>query len=155
MTDRPFWRTKRLEDMTSSEWEALCDGCGKCCLLKAEDEDTGEVLYTEVACRLLDLESCRCTDYRHRKRHVPDCVQLTPHGVRTIPWLPATCAYRLVDEGHDLYWWHHLISSDPETVHLAGISVKGRALPEGDVGDPLSHLAAWPAEGAAPEADGT
>lgn len=124
--DEPFWKTKPLEAMSAREWESLCDGCGKCCLSKLEDEDTGEIYWTSVGCRLLDTKSCRCSDYEHRAEKVPDCVRLTPQNVRTIDWLPTTCAYRLVAEGHDLYWWHPLVSGSAETVHEAGISMRGR-----------------------------
>ncbi|RUW12371.1 YcgN family cysteine cluster protein, partial [Mesorhizobium sp. M1A.F.Ca.IN.022.05.2.1] len=99
----PFWKTKTLEAMTPDEWESLCDGCGKCCLSKLEDEDTGEIYWTSVGCRLFDAEKCLCSDYANRLARVPDCVGLTPQNVRTITWLPKTCAYRLVAEGHDLY----------------------------------------------------
>lgn len=123
-TAQPFWVSKSLEQMTSREWESLCDGCGRCCLVKLEDEDTGQILYTDVGCTLLDAQSCRCRDYVNRQTKVPDCVRLTPRGVRTLPWLPSTCAYRLVAEGRDLEWWHPLVSGNPDTVHLAGISVR-------------------------------
>lgn len=122
----PFWKTKTLENMTPKEWESLCDGCARCCLSKLEDEDTGEIATTSVACDLLDGEACRCTDYPNRSTRVPDCVTLTPHEVRTLVWLPPTCGYRLVAEGKDLYWWHPLLSGDPDTVHAAGVSVRGR-----------------------------
>ena len=125
MADEPFWRVKRLEEMTGAEWESLCDGCGRCCLNKLEDEDTGEIAWTDVACRLLDGETCRCRDYANRQALVPDCIPLNPETVRSLTWLPPTCGYRLVEEGHDLYWWHPLVSGDPETVHEAGISVRG------------------------------
>src|SRR5262245_5363391 len=105
-----FWKTKTLETMTGAEWESLCDGCGKCCLSKLEDEDSGEIHWTTVGCKLLDPATCQCGDYANRKSLVPDCVQLTPETVRTINWLPTTCAYRLLAEGHELYWWHHLVS---------------------------------------------
>ena len=111
---------------------------------KPEDEDTGEVHYTEVACRQLDLDKCRCKNYGRRQRLVHDCVRLTPEKVPTLDWLPPTCGYRLVAENKDLYWWHPLISGDPDTVHSAGVSVRDRVLPEDDVGDPLSHLVDWP-----------
>ncbi|MDQ6436414.1 YcgN family cysteine cluster protein [Mesorhizobium sp. LHD-90] len=124
--ERPFWKRLTLEAMTSEQWESLCDGCGKCCLSKLEDEDTAEIYWTTVACRLLDPGTCRCKDYDNRKALVPDCVRLTPQTVRTIDWLPSTCAYRLVAEGHDLYWWHHLVSGSRETVHEAGVSIRGR-----------------------------
>jgi uncharacterized cysteine cluster protein YcgN (CxxCxxCC family) len=123
---KPFWKTKTLEEMSRAEWESLCDGCGKCCLAKLEDEDTGEIHWTSVGCRLFDAETCRCHDYANRLATVEDCVGLTPQNVATISWLPSTCAYRLLARGEDLYWWHPLLSGDPETVHAAGISVRGR-----------------------------
>ncbi|MCR9086023.1 MAG: YcgN family cysteine cluster protein [Rhodobacteraceae bacterium] len=120
-----FWENVRLRDMTGEEWESLCDGCGKCCLNKLEDPDTAEVAFTRVACRLLDAESCRCGNYRDRKRLVPECVVLSPASLPKVAyWLPATCAYRLLHEGRALNWWHPLVSGDPETVHAAGESVK-------------------------------
>ena len=106
----PFWRTKRLGEMTPAEWESLCDGCGRCCLNKLIDEDTNETVFTDVGCKLLDGETCRCTDYAHRQAKVKDCVRLTPRNVRRLTWLPPTCGYRLVAEGRDLYWWHPLES---------------------------------------------
>jgi uncharacterized cysteine cluster protein YcgN (CxxCxxCC family) len=126
----PFWRTKTLEEMTEAEWESLCDGCGRCCLNKLEDWDTGAIAWTNVACRLLDGQSCRCGDYPNRFATVPDCEQLTPEVVRAISWLPPTCAYRMVGEGRDLAWWHPLVSGDPDTVHAAGVSVRGRTVSE-------------------------
>lgn len=123
---QPFWKTTPLEQMSAEQWESLCDGCGKCCLAKLEDEDTGEIHFTSVGCRLFDAGTCRCADYAHRLEKVADCVRLTPQNVRTISWLPSTCAYRLVAEGRDLAWWHPLVSGRPETVHEAGISMRGR-----------------------------
>lgn len=123
---RPFWKTTPLEKMTSQQWESLCDGCGKCCLSKLEEEDTGDIFWTSIGCRLFDAGSCRCSDYEGRLAKVPDCVKLTPEKVRTLPWLPSTCAYRLVAEGEDLKWWHHLVSGSRETIHEAGASMRGR-----------------------------
>lgn len=127
---QPFWRTKSLEQMNSAEWESLCDGCGRCCLNKLQDEDTGAIEWTSIACRLLDGATARCSDYAHRHAKVPECVRLDPQAVRGLPWLPPTCGYRLVAEGSDLYWWHPLVSGDPATVHEAGISVRGRTIGE-------------------------
>ena len=124
--NEPFWRRKSLAEMTETEWESLCDGCGRCCLNKLEEEDSGKIYFTDVGCRLLDGETCRCGDYANRKAQVPDCVRLTPQNVGRLPWLPPTCGYRLVAEGRDLYWWHPLVSGDPESVHAAGVSVRGR-----------------------------
>lgn len=144
--DAPFWR-KPLEAMNETEWESLCDGCGRCCLVKLEDEDTREVHFTEIGCRLLSGHTCRCTDYPNRQSQVPDCLKLTPAIVRTIGWLPPTCGYRLVAEGRDLPWWHPLVSGRPETVVEAGVSVRGKvAASEDDL--PVDHLpgyiVSWP-----------
>jgi uncharacterized cysteine cluster protein YcgN (CxxCxxCC family) len=128
--DEPFWKRKRLGEMTPEEWESLCDGCGRCCLLKLEDDDTEEVVYTRIACKLLDIGSCRCGSYETRHQKVPDCVRLTPESAGTLEWLPPSCAYRLVANGEDLAWWHPLVSGDPETVHQAGISVRDFAISE-------------------------
>jgi uncharacterized cysteine cluster protein YcgN (CxxCxxCC family) len=144
----PFWRRKSLEEMTDSEWESLCDGCGKCCLNKLEEEEgAAETFYTDVGCRLLDGESCRCRDYPHRLELVEDCVQLTPESLKTINWLPPSCAYVLLAEGKELYWWHPLVSGDPDTVHAAGVSVRGRVgASEVDVPDEAleDHIVSWP-----------
>ncbi len=138
----PFWKAKSLAEMSRAEWESLCDGCGRCCLNKLEDEDTGQFLYTRAACKLLDLDSCRCSDYPNRARRVSDCVSLTAENVGTLGWLPATCAYRLLDEGKPLAWWHPLVSGDPATVDEAGISVKGEAYSEEGIAvdDLVDHL---------------
>ncbi|SIO45482.1 hypothetical protein SAMN05444722_2262 [Rhodovulum sp. ES.010] len=129
-----FWERVPLKKMTAREWEALCDGCGKCCLNKLEDADTGEVVFTRVACRLLDDETCRCAHYDVRKSIVPECVVLKPSNIAEIAyWMPATCAYRLLWEGKPLFDWHPLISDDPETVHRAGVSVRGWTVPEFDI----------------------
>ena len=131
---RAFWRRKPIDRMTHKEWEALCDGCGRCCLNKLEDAHSGEVALTHIACRLLDDESCRCAHYDTRHQLVPDCIVLKPSTIADHTyWLPRTCAYRLVWEGRDLPWWHPLVSGDPDGVHRAGVSVQGMTLSEFDV----------------------
>lgn len=142
--DLLFWKTKALAKMSRAEWESLCDGCGRCCLHKLRDEETEELVWTTVACRLLDTQSCQCRDYPNRRDHVPDCVKLTPKKLAAIDWLPPSCAYRLVAEGKDLPDWHPLVSGDPETVHSSGASVRGRAVPERQARDLEDHLAEWP-----------
>ena len=124
--EQPFWLTKTLEQMTLAEWESLCDRCGRCCLVKLEDEDTGEIFTTDIACRLFDSGTCSCVSYKARQKKVADCLKLTPESVRTIRWLPSTCAYRLVKDGESLPAWHPLRSGSTESVHDAGISVRGR-----------------------------
>lgn len=129
-----FWERQTLKSMTPQEWEALCDGCGKCCLNKLEDADTGEIAFTRVACRLLDDESCRCGNYEIRKSLVPECVVLSPGNLGKIAyWMPSTCAYRLLHEGKPLHDWHPLISGDPDSVHRAGESVRGWTVPEFEI----------------------
>ena len=147
MSDVPFWRSKTLAEMTPSEWESICDGCGRCCLNKLEDEDTGQVFYTDVGCRLLDAATCRCTDYMNRGKLVADCISLSADNVGDLKWLPPTCGYRLLAGGRDLYWWHPLVSGDPDTVHAAGISVRSRSVvSEEDVGiaDYEDRIVTWP-----------
>jgi uncharacterized cysteine cluster protein YcgN (CxxCxxCC family) len=146
--DTPFWKRKSLSQMTDSEWESLCDGCGRCCLVKLEDaDDPRRTFFTDVGCKLLDPQSCQCQDYRNRTRKVHDCVKLTPRNINRIVWLPPTCGYRLVADGHDLYWWHPLVSGDPDTVHAAGVSVRGKVgaseeeVPDDDLED---RIVSWP-----------
>ena len=145
---QPFWKSKRLEELTEAEWESLCDGCGRCCLNKLEDWDTGEIYWTDIACRLLDTHQCRCRDYENRFAQVPDCLRVDLEAVRNLSWLPPTCAYRLIGEGRELYDWHHLVSGSRETVHLAGISVRGQVLSEEGIEpeDYENHLASWPGQ---------
>jgi uncharacterized cysteine cluster protein YcgN (CxxCxxCC family) len=137
-----FWEEKSLREMSPEEWEALCDGCARCCLHKLEDSDTGEVHYTDVSCRLLDTHSCRCTRYRERLKLVPDCVKLRPDNLDSFVWMPDTCAYRLLYEGKPLEPWHPLVSNDPESVHTAGISVRGKVVSERfvDADDLIGHV---------------
>jgi uncharacterized cysteine cluster protein YcgN (CxxCxxCC family) len=124
-----FWKEKTLDEMTDAEWESLCDGCARCCLVKLEDDDTGEVHYTSLVCDLLDTDRCRCTRYPERHQLVPDCIHFTPELAATLSWLPDTCAYRLLAEGLDLPAWHPLVSGRRESVHEAGMSVRGRVIP--------------------------
>ncbi|MBH23195.1 MAG: hypothetical protein CMH57_01795 [Myxococcales bacterium] len=141
----PFWKTTPLHEMTSEQWESLCDGCARCCLHKVMDEETGRIHYTHVACRLLDRDTCRCTRYPERARLVPDCVTLTPDNTWIMPWMPETCAYRRIHEGRDLAWWHPLVSGDPESVHLAGISVQELTIAEeeADLDDLEFYIVDW------------
>ncbi|AHF04982.1 hypothetical protein MARPU_14865 [Marichromatium purpuratum 984] len=139
----PFWETTPLELMDAEQWDALCDGCGKCCLEKFEDEDTGRIVYSRIACALLDLDTCRCRDYPNRARHMPDCITLTLAHLDDPTWLPETCAYRLLAEGRPLPRWHPLISGDPESVVEAGESVRGRVLSPETGENPLMHLIDW------------
>jgi uncharacterized protein len=143
-----FWTDTKLADMSESQWESLCDGCGKCCLIRLEDEDTGDIYTTDVSCKLLDGASCQCRDYANRHDFVPDCVKLTPQNMGGLGWLPKTCAYRLVAEGKPLFDWHHLVSGDKEAVHNAGMSVAGKATPEGrvKVKHLIKRIKVWPGE---------
>ena len=127
-----FWKRKSLAEMTADEWESLCDGCGMCCMLKVQDEDTGDVFYTDVACRLFDIDTCRCTDYANRAKIVADCLVLTPDEKEAYEWLPDSCAYRRLANGQDLPGWHPLVTGRPESVHEAGISMQGKAVSEKD-----------------------
>lgn len=139
MAEAPFWRVKTLPELSQAEWESLCDGCGKCCLHKLEDEDTGEILYTRVACRLLDIAACRCTAYPDRFRLVPDCMDLR-QVLDRFQWLPASCAYRLLSEGRPLPEWHPLVSGAEGSVHRAGKSVRGLAVSETVVARIEDHI---------------
>lgn len=128
--EKDFWKHKLLAEMSLEEWEALCDGCGICCLFKIEDEDSGEVRLTNVACRFLDIETCTCQLYDQRKRAMPTCIKLTPSKVENLKWLPETCTYRLILKGKPLPDWHPLVSSDPNSIHRAGMSVMGKVIGE-------------------------
>ncbi|NVK17200.1 MAG: YcgN family cysteine cluster protein [Methylocystaceae bacterium] len=142
----PFWKTKKLAEMSLDEWESLCDGCGKCCLHKLEDEDTEEVCYTNVACRLMDKDTCHCTQYQMRTFLVPDCVELLPQNLDNLHWLPSTCAYRLLRDGEGLPNWHPLVTGDPKSTVKAGQSVAGRFINEDEVdGDLEDYIVHWPA----------
>ncbi|MBX2879183.1 MAG: YcgN family cysteine cluster protein [Granulosicoccus sp.] len=129
----PFWETTPLDQLSDEQWESLCDGCGRCCLQKLEDVDSGDVFFTRVSCKLLNCDDSRCKDYDQRFTHVPDCTQVRPLTDEKRKWLPSTCAYRLIDEGHPLHSWHPLISGRPESVHEAGISVGSFAVSEDDI----------------------
>ncbi len=145
MLEPRFWEQKNLDELNREEWEALCDGCGRCCLLKIEDEDTGELFYTNVICEIHDDKNGCCTRYADRSLLVPDCIKVTPEVARTEKWLPDTCAYRLLAEGKPLFDWHPLISGNPDSVGEAGMSVRGKVVSEQYVHpDELpEHLAHW------------
>ena len=140
MAQQPFWRTKSLDQMSAAEWESLCDGCGLCCLIRFEDEETGEVIPTRVACKLLDQHLCRCKDYVNRKAHVPDCIKLTPWNIEALAWMPPSCAYRRLHEGRGLPSWHPLITGDPDSVHVAGVSIRDQTVSEDSLADPEDAL---------------
>ena len=145
MVDKRFWESKSLAEMNREEWESLCDGCAKCCLLKLEDEDSGEIFYTSVACHLLDLDTCRCRDYKNRHKKVPDCLWLTRQHLDELKWLPVTCAYRLLHEGKPLFDWHPLVSGSTETVFEAGIAIRGRVFSEEHIhpDEVEAHIIHW------------
>jgi uncharacterized cysteine cluster protein YcgN (CxxCxxCC family) len=142
---KPWFDRLPLTALDTAQWEALCDGCGRCCLHRLEDEETGGVFSTRVHCRYLDPESCRCRDYANRARNVPDCTHLDPAGAAAFHWLPPTCAYRLRALGRPLPAWHPLRSGDPATVHAAGVSVRGRVLSEDYVAPEglEEHIVTW------------
>lgn len=142
---KPFWETKTLVEMTAKEWESLCDGCGLCCVIRFEDEETGEVIPTRVHCRLFDPLTCRCSDYANRKKTVPDCIKLTPHNIEALEWMPRSCAYRRLHEGKDLPLWHPLLTGDPDSTHKAGVSIRRQTVSELTLTDPEDALdfAAW------------
>lgn len=146
MSNEPFWLRKSLVEMSRQEWESLCDGCARCCLVKLEDADTDEIHYTNVVCDLLDQESCRCADYTNRSTRVPACVLVTPDNIEKLHWMPSTCAYRLLWEGKSLPDWHPLVSGDPDSVHFAGISVRGRVFGQCDIREEEleDYIVEWP-----------
>lgn len=129
----PFWKTVPLDQMSDDEWESLCDGCGKCCLIKFQDEDTLEVHYTSLACKLLNTRTCRCRDYNNRKTQVPECLVLRPLTQEIIDILPSTCSYRLLYQGDDLPRWHPLVTGDAGSTTTAGMSLRGRVICESQV----------------------
>ena len=144
----PFWKTKNMAEMSPSEWESLCDNCGKCCCIRLEDEVTGDIYITDVACKLFDPATCKCTDYANRSQKVPDCVTLTKDNVAQLKWMPRTCAYRLVSEGKDLPDYHHLISGSRETIHEVGMSVQDAVTSEIFVteDEQVTRIVIWPGE---------
>lgn len=141
--DTPFWELKPLREMDAREWEALCDGCGQCCVFKVEDDETGEIFLSNVACPLLDKATCRCMDYEHRREVIPDCAKLTPRNIRRLSTLlPTSCAYRLLAEGHGLPDWHPLVTGDPESTAAAGMSARNRLIALEEAGEIEDHIAA-------------
>ena len=140
-----FWQHLSPEQMSREQWESLCDGCARCCMIKLEDEDSGELHYTNVVCRYLDQEACQCTCYGERTRLVPTCVVLNPENVEELSWMPSSCAYRLLAQGDDLPQWHPLVSGDQDSVHIAGVSVRGKVYSETDVDeeDLPDHVIDW------------
>lgn len=138
-----FWKTKKLSEMTTEEWESLCDNCGKCCLHKLEDEETGAIAFTNVACNLINLKTCRCTRYSERTRLVPECLDLKQHDFAEYNWLPSTCAYRLLSDGKELPVWHPLLSGSAHSVRRAGVSISSYAVKESQVDDLEDHIIEW------------
>lgn len=145
MAEKPFWQTVKLADMTAAQWEAVCDGCAKCCLVKLQDDDSGEIVFTDIVCNLLDQQSCRCAHYQERTKLVPDCVKLSKDNLDKIDFMPPSCAYRLLHEGKDLPQWHPLVSGRADSVVEAGMSVKGRVIAEMAFdGDSEDRVVDWP-----------
>ena len=145
MSEKPFWQTVKLTDMTAAQWEAVCDGCAKCCLVKLQSEDSGEIVFTDIVCNLLDQQSCRCAHYEERTKLVPDCVKLSKDNLDKIDFMPPSCAYRLLHEGKDLPQWHPLVSGRADSVVEAGMSVKGRVIAEMAFdGDSEDRVVDWP-----------
>ena len=138
-----FWKYKTFKQMTDHEWESLCDGCGKCCLHKLEDIDTGEISISNVSCMYLDQNTCACTDYKNRQKNVSDCIKLSPETIEELSWLPETCSYRLVFNNDDLPVWHHLITGDKNTIHEEGMSVKNYSVNEKDIKDVNEYILDW------------
>ena len=147
-TNLPFWKTKNMAEMSPTEWESLCDGCGKCCCIRLEDEETAAIYITDVACKLFDPQTCQCTDYTNRSQKVPDCVTLTPNNVAALKWMPRTCAYRLISEGKDLPDYHHLVSGSRQTIHDVGMSVQDAVTSEIFVSEEeqITRIVIWPGE---------
>ncbi len=143
MQPTPFWQEKTLQQMTAAEWESLCDGCGKCCLNKLIDEDTDELVFTNVACDLLNTKTCQCSDYGNRFQKEPDCLQITVDKIAEYDWLPSTCAYRLLAEGQTLPEWHPLITGSRSAMHQAGQSVRGKVIHEAHAGEWIDHIITW------------
>ena len=139
-----WWDTTRLSDLSRDKWEQLCDHCGKCCLLKLEDEDSGDVYYTDIACHLVDENSCKCGDYENRQIVVPDCLRLTPENLEQVQWMPLSCAYRRIMEGRGLPKWHHLVCGDQEEIHCQGMSIRSKFVIESPDLDVEEHIVEWP-----------
>jgi hypothetical protein len=145
LEELPFWQKKKLEEFTKEEWESICDGCGKCCLFRLEGLDKKTIYTTNVICKLFIEKTCQCGDYQNRSKLVPTCLVLTPSLIRTLDWMPITCVYRLLAEGKDLAWWHPLVSGNPDSVHQAGVSVRGKVEFEQniDMDDLEDHVVDW------------
>ena len=145
MPQNQFWKNTPLDQLSKDQWESLCDGCGKCCVLKLEDVDTGEVHFTDVSCELLDCQTARCKKYAERKKHVPDCVYLNPTNLSILNWMPDSCAYKLIHENKDLPSWHPLVTGNPDSTRLAGHSVAAQVVPEASVleDDLPNHIKKW------------